>query len=223
MNLKKSRTLLILLLYIFGMFFMPYLSNILLVGVLKLTDVALVTVLTNFISYIFLFLMVILLFKDDLRLDFKRISSPKHFFIEIMKGECLVYFAMIVSNLILLYGFNLTDNSQNQTLIEDVMVLHPILMSSTTVLLAPVIEEVVFRFTVMGQSKLNPTVALILSSVLFGLIHVVSAGDYIYVIPYLTMGLALGYVYKRSQNIWYPIGVHFLQNLLSTLLIFITL
>ncbi len=223
MDLTSRKPALIILLYIFGMFLLPFITQTSLIGFLKITDMTQLVVLTNFISYVFLMIVVLLMFKSELISDFKRIPSAKHYCFGILKGEVLVYGSAVAANLILLYVFQLSEDSQNQQMIEQVMATYPLLMASTTVLFAPVIEEVVFRYTIMSRPNLNPTLALLLSSVLFGLIHVISAGDYIYIILYLAMGLALGYVYQRSQNIWYSIGVHFLQNFISTIILIATL
>ena len=115
-----------------------------------------------------------------------------------------------------------TDTSVNQQLITNLMDVHPILMAIMTVLCAPLAEEVVFRFTIMGGLMKQPWVGILLSSFLFGMIHVVSAGDFVYLIQYMAMGIALGYVYYRHQNIWFSIGVHAIQNLISTLLVLFT-
>ena len=65
----------------------------------------------------------------------------------------------------------------------------------------------------------RPWIGIALSSFLFGMIHVISAGDFIYAIPYIAMGFALGYAYYKNQNIWYSIGVHLFQNLFSTIIL----
>ena len=103
------------------------------------------------------------------------------------------------------------------------MEFHPILMASMTILCAPLAEEVVFRFTIMRGLLKHPWLGIFLSSFLFGMIHVISAGDFIYIIQYMAMGIALGYTYYRHQNIWYSIGVHAVQNFISTVLVFMTL
>ena len=109
------------------------------------------------------------------------------------------------------------------------MAFHPILMGGMTILCAPLVEEVVFRLTVMRGLLKYPWIAILLSSFLFGLIHVINSlfiGDFtdcIYIIQYMAMGIALGYTYYRHQNIWYSIGVHAVQNFISTVLVFITL
>ena len=219
MDLTRNRTTLIILLYIFGMFLLPYISNTVLISLFKLDNLYLITVLANLISYVFLLIMVILLFKKDLIADFKRIPSLKHFASRVCFGEGLVYLALVISNLLLVFVFHQTDSSINQKMIEEIMVLYPVLMASTTMFFAPVIEEVIFRFSLIANSPLKPYLSLLLSSVLFGAIHVLGGGDYIQIIPYFMMGLAIGFVYQRYQNIWYPIGVHCLQNTISTLAI----
>lgn len=94
------------------------------------------------------------------------------------------------------------------------------LMIVPTVILAPIIEELVFRKAFFSLFK-NDIVALIVSSLVFGLIHVSGeSGIYLLVnlIIYAIPGFALGFVYlKNNKNIYPVIFVHALTNLISVL------
>ena len=63
-------------------------------------------------------------------------------------------------------------------------------------------------------------VILLISSILFGLIHVISAGDFVQVFPYIFMGLTLGRLEIKNENIYPSIFVHIFINGLSTAMIF---
>jgi membrane protease YdiL (CAAX protease family) len=76
----------------------------------------------------------------------------------------------------------------------------------TTAILAPVLEETVFRgFLLPSLTKFMPTpAAVVLSSLAFGLVHL-SPRDF----PQLTaLGVLLGFVYVRSRNLAAPILIH---------------
>lgn len=81
---------------------------------------------------------------------------------------------------------------------------------TTTAVLAPVLEETVFRgFLLPSLAKVMPTpLAVALSSVAFGLVHL-SPRD----TPQLTaLGLLLGFFYVRSRNLLTPMMIHGVWN-----------
>ncbi len=93
------------------------------------------------------------------------------------------------------------------------------------VALGPIVEEIIFRKSLFSLIK-NQWIALVVSSLLFGLIHVTSefsfANFIINLIPYLVSGFTLGLIYiYNKKNIWLSIFAHIITNLISVL--FITL
>ena len=81
-------------------------------------------------------------------------------------------------------------------------------------LLAPIFEEIIFRGIIlkgMLNFKVNPTVAILLNGLIFGLAHMnpwqfIGAG---------LLGVIFGYVYYRTKSLFLPILLHFLNNTLS--------
>lgn len=90
--------------------------------------------------------------------------------------------------------------------------------------IGPICEELVFRHSIFKLIK-NDTISLIVSSILFCLIHMDGqAGgviDFIAVaINYLASGLALGFTYIYSKrNITITIFIHVLNNVVSLLML----
>lgn len=81
---------------------------------------------------------------------------------------------------------------------------------TTTAILAPLLEETVFRgFLLPSLAKVMPTpLAVVLSSAAFGLVHL-SPRD----TPQLTaLGLLLGFSYVRSRNLLTPMLIHGVWN-----------
>lgn len=220
MNLRQAKSTLLIFTYVFVMFLLPMIS----VYALSIfcTSDADIQVYANLISYLVLVAVSLLCFGRELKEQFKNISSSATYIKGILIGWCLLFAASYVSGMIVILLTQSTDTSVNQQLITNLMDVHPFLMAGMTVLCAPLAEEVVFRLTIMRGLMKYPWVGILLSSFLFGMIHVVSAGDFIYLIQYMAMGIALGYVYYRHQNIWFSIGVHAIQNLISTLLVLFT-
>ena len=92
--------------------------------------------------------------------------------------------------------------------------MNPFLLITFTVIMAPIVEELVFRGLLMGR-VFNPDsiVGLIVSSLLFGLVHMPnSIGVWI---VYAGMGLALGIAYRKFQKLEYCIMAHIINNSLA--------
>lgn len=85
-----------------------------------------------------------------------------------------------------------------------------------TGILIPIMEEIVFRYGVCGTlARSNKAIALIASSLIFGLIH----GNPIQNTYAAALGFLLGYIYLKYDNIWYPIILHVTINSTSLALI----
>lgn len=117
---------------------------------------------------------------------------------------------------------DVSAQSGNQQLFETLQSINPSLMFVTTVVFAPIVEEMIFRGLIFTNlAKKNIWIAHIVSAFAFGLLHVYSfilAGDFsqfIYVIPYVTMGFGFSYVYQKRGNIIVPILLHALNNLIA--------
>lgn len=100
-----------------------------------------------------------------------------------------------------------------------------ILMAVATAVLAPITEEILYR-GVLFDSLYSKTKAgaLILSSLLFALIHIVTyVGKYpvetllLCFLQYLPAGLCLGWVYGKSKNLLAPILIHMVVNTMGIL------
>lgn len=87
------------------------------------------------------------------------------------------------------------------------------------VLLAPMIEELIFRGLLMGRVFGQKSwLGLVVSSLLFGALHMpTDIGSWVI---YGGMGAVLGLVYRYSGKLEYVIAIHFLNNLLSAIFIF---
>lgn len=84
------------------------------------------------------------------------------------------------------------------------------------VIIAPIIEELIFRgviFQTLEKIK-GGWFPVICSSLLFGLGH----GIFMQIVYCFIMGLVLAIVYKKTRNIMYPILIHASNNFVSSLL-----
>ena len=100
-----------------------------------------------------------------------------------------------------------------------------LLMFFQSVIIAPFIEELLFRGLIFNSLRQKNMVwAHLISAFLFGLLHVYSyilAGDmseWIKLIPYMMAGLSFSIVYEKRQTIIAPIILHAAKNLIAVLL-----
>ena len=164
-------------------------------------------------SLAFIFIACYLI-KDVLIENWKRLKFSKHFFITVIGTTFLLYILSMVCSIIAEMVTGAT-NPINQEMIIDSMMAFPILNILTVVILAPIAEELVFRFAMIKINSKYKYIWLIISSLIFGLLHI--WGDYIYLLDYALFGFIIGFVYLKTENIWYPIAIHFLNTFISTI------
>ena len=78
-------------------------------------------------------------------------------------------------------------------------------------------EELLFRGVMLPALGLNLT-AVIISSLLFGVLHLSGAGQWPYVVWATVVGFALGYVALITGNLLIPIAAHIITNWVSSCL-----
>jgi membrane protease YdiL (CAAX protease family) len=84
-------------------------------------------------------------------------------------------------------------------------------------LLPGISEELLFRGVMLPALGLNST-AVIISSLLFGVLHLSGAGQWPYVVWATIVGFALGYIALITGNLVIPIVAHIITNLVSSCL-----
>lgn len=88
-------------------------------------------------------------------------------------------------------------------------------------LLPAMFEELLFRGVLqnlLGRWIKKPVVAIIITSVLFSLIH---SSYYLFISRFL-LGYALGLLFFKTKNIWINIFAHFMNNLMALSVLFYT-
>jgi len=84
------------------------------------------------------------------------------------------------------------------------------------VVLAPVFEELLFRgflFKGLRESKAGKWGAIIITSVIFAIIHIIN------VVPILILGLLFGLAREKTGTVYVPITMHVLNNFVALLLL----
>lgn len=180
---------------------------------------------TNFILYLSLFGVSLLLLHYELRLDFAKLRGVTQKTIINRSLETLgyLYIAAILGNLILMV-LGKDGTSGNQIAIERMLYSpYAVVIIITVVLFGPFVEEVIFRLAGFAIfPKKIPVIAVIfITSLLFGYIHVSQSQDYIMIIPYFVQGLAIGHMYAKYKNFYVVFIGHALYNLISVILTYI--
>lgn len=97
----------------------------------------------------------------------------------------------------------------------------PVSLILMTVIIAPVLEEILFRGIIMRgmlNNKVNPAVAIIISAVIFGLAHF-NPWQFV---GAMMLGLVLGLVYYKTKSLLMSIMLHAFNNLISAVMMLYT-
>ena len=142
-------------------------------------------ILNNLIYLLF----VVFIYRNELKHDFKDFKNK---WLELL----LKYFPVYVIGIIL-------------------MGIFPIYMCFSTVIYAPIVEEITFRKSIRNIIS-NKYLYIFVSGVIFGLIHITGQStdfnDILMSIPYIIMGLDFAYIYYKSNNIFTTIMLHSIHN-----------
>ena len=174
------------------------------------SDLAIVITFTDLI----LVLILIILYFKELKKEFKTFKKNwklsmdtafKYWFIGLM--------IMCISNIIIGIITNL-NTSSNEQAVQALVSSTPYLMLFTAGILAPIAEELTFR---KGVSKIfkNKWVYATASGLIFGLLHVIGSGnilEYLYVIPYGSLGFFFALTYYNTKSIYPSIIMHAIHN-----------
>lgn len=173
-----------------------------------------------------LVIIVIILYEKIFNKDWYLLKN-KFDIREFLKYACIFFAVKIVSAIItaiiiVIIGSNIIE-SENQSIIVTLTSASPILMIISSSLLAPIVEEGVFR---LGFRKLikNNYLFIFISGFVFGLMHIFPTDLALSValtqgITYIAIGSLLSWVYVKTDNIWIVILLHSLNNLISMLAI----
>ena len=161
----------------------------------------------SFICILFIFLYYKLIKKDILRL------KVKDYIYIVIYGIILYLLNELATGLFLKLNVSMYNQDTLISLLNDYKLLTIIYI----VLIGPIVEELVFRYSFSTFIK-NDHLFLLISSLTFAIIH----GVGIITILYFLMGVALGYIYlKTNKNIVASTIVHIINNLISVILMLI--
>lgn len=216
---KYSKFLLALLLFFFGSIFqvIPILifnldaNNI--GGNTKI-------LLTLFSNTIIAFILILFYFKD-IKNDIKKFKENKSELLEIGFKIWVIGLILMASSNVIINKISPNEIANNEESIRSMISVSPYLMLINTAILAPIVEELVFRKSFRTVFK-NNLLFVIVSGIVFGGLHVVlsieNVYDYLYLIPYCSLGISLSYMYYKTDNICIPIIMHMIHNFIITVM-----
>lgn len=155
-------------------------------------------------------LIITLFFIPDMVEGFKKLNKND---IKLSYKNWLIGLAiMYVSNIIILIINK--DIASNESYNRELLFNMPIYAISTMVIIAPIVEELIFRLSLKNIFK-NKWIYALVSGFIFGLMHmttVTSALELLYIIPYGALGFMFAKSVYETDNIWCSILTHMTHN-----------
>lgn len=143
-----------------------------------------------------------------------------------LKYWILGLIGMIISNLIINIIIFKGNIAANEEIARGVMIEYPLYAIISAVIIAPFIEELIFRKSIRMVFD-NKIVYAVVSGIIFGLMHAAvridSMLNLLYIIPYGSLGFAFALAYHKTKTIFTSIFLHMLHNAVTVALIFIVL
>jgi len=178
-------------------------------------------VFSQTIFYLILLLFFLLISRKNIRedfIDFKK--NYKKYFKIIIIWILIEFILMVASNYIISLSLETLPNNELNN--REFLMNFPILAISYLILIAPMIEEYVFRLSFKNIK--NYYFYTILTSLLFTFLHLVSITDISqlwFSIPYFCMSFGFSTIYYKCQNYFASTIGHMIHNTLCVIIILI--
>ncbi len=181
----------------------------------------------NALTYLLMAFGALFYMRDDFKNDFLMLKEKPKFYSIYIPLTAIGFAGFAVGLSILFNSF--TSTSENQQHIENIMrYAGAVPMIISTILLAPIVEEAIYRKCVFYYLNRYPIwVSYLVSTILFALPHMLttstSFGTWVLIsIPYLIDGALLAAIYHLlKKNVYASIAAHMLNNLVAVILVFI--
>jgi len=218
-NITKTETIVGWLYTPAHMFVMPLLLSLVVYGLWPdMTDIQ-----GNLLYYGVGMVIVLPVFFKMLRREFDRLyDRPLHCLSTLFWGYCIWYgLSLILSVFMTLSGW--LEDSPNDVAIDEMAQGAYNLTMLISVILAPILEEILFRGVVFQSiRKKSRLLAYVVNILLFGFYHiwqyVLVYGDLSYllfIVQYIPVTFALIWVYEYSGSLWTAIFFHMSNNFLA--------
>ena len=215
-NTKKELKYFIRLLIVFFLFFFSSYLQYIPIMLFKIKNFdGTTSVLLNSFSNIVLFIILVIMYRKDLVREWKIFKEKSWHNIDIgIKCWLVGLFGMMAFNIILNTIFK-ANGAINEQAVQKMITAFPWLMLVNGGIIGPFIEEVTFRKAFKDVFK-TKWLFIIFSGVVFGLMHVVSSftsfSNFLYFIPYSSLGIAFCYAYYKTDSIYTSAFLHIFHN-----------
>lgn len=159
-------------------------------------------------------ILLIFIYRKDFIIGFKDFKNNFSKYLDYIWLWISSLVLMVISNLIIV-NFTINKVATNQQAAIDQLHYFPIYLIISSIITAPIIEEIIFRLTFRKVIK-NNILFIIISGFVFGALHVITSytniTDLLFIIPYSIPGCAFAYMLVKTDNICVPISMHMLHN-----------
>ncbi len=182
-----------------------------------------------------LFLIIALSKSKEIVNNFREKITSKNIKIFVIYLSIFFIGAILISVFINLFYavFNDSDlgsiTNANQAAIENQIRSAPFIALLAFVVLGPLMEEIAFRYGIIGSFK-NKTLGLFVSAFIFASLHLVASigtdnfkADLWTFPSYLFSGFIFGLLYIKTDNLVYSYGLHFINNLIAYIVVIISI
>ena len=197
----------------------------------KLLAFLMPSAIANYLVYVVLALYGSFLFKDRLIKQWNEIrKSKRKFFFGVLTGWLFLFLMNVVFEFVsemLRQFLGLVGQGLNQSNIQSTFQEQPILIAVFACVIGPLVEELIFRQTLLRylRKSLPTWLSIFIVGFAFALTHMHSLdlSEWVGAVGYLGAGLAFSIIYvKEKENIYYPLLVHMLSNSLSLIILAIS-
>ncbi|AAS44867.1 CAAX amino terminal protease family protein (plasmid) [Bacillus cereus ATCC 10987] len=164
------------------------------------------------IGFLLILTFVFLIYKKEAMRDSKlSIKFSRVSFGWILVGIVAVFLAQTIGSILDKSIFHLTTQSVNTSSNIESVAISPLALISI-VILAPLVEELVFRYAAINilSRKFNKSGCILVSSLFFSIMHF----DFPFVFGYFLIGLVLAAIYVRTNRLIVSFVVHASMNLI---------
>lgn len=180
-------------------------------------------IISYFSGYLIPLLIIAFKYRKTLIEDAKNLKSVlKGNIKKIILAYIVFILLMYISNTILYLIFgNIASNEQD---VRSMLFKSPVLMSIALGVLAPIFEELEFRYT-YRNAKTKPIIKFFIYTTIFALMHIsgdITLAGFAYIIPYFFLSSAIGYAFYKTNNIYPSMIAHTINNVLSIIVILIS-
>ncbi|MGN4637462.1 CPBP family intramembrane glutamic endopeptidase [Bacillus cereus group sp. MYBK34-1] len=168
------------------------------------------------IGFSLILIFTFLIYKKETMSDSKlSIKLSRNSFVWILIGIVAVFFAQAIGSILDKSIFHLTTQSVNTSSNIESVAISPLALLSI-VILAPLVEELVFRYAAINIliRKFNKIGCILVSSLFFSIMHF----DFPFVFGYFLIGLVLAAIYVRTNRLLVSFVVHATMNLIIVML-----